>query len=89
MLDASFETILLLASALGLITSGLTEAAKRTFNIPVNFVPAVAVVIGAALGAGATFVNIDFMLRLWAGAIAGLSATGLYENIKNRSKDQG
>lgn len=89
MLDASFETILILASALGLITSGLTEASKRVFNIPVNFIPAVAVVIGALLGLSATFVDVDITLRLWAGAIAGLSATGLYENIKNRSKDQG
>ena len=88
MLEASFETILILASALGFITAGLTEAAKRVFNIPINFIPATAVLIGALLGLSATFTDIDIMLRLWAGAIAGLSATGLYENIKNRSKDQ-
>lgn len=86
MLETSISTILLLASALGLITSGLTEASKRVFNIPVNYIPAVAVLIGALLGLSATFADIDWILRLWAGAIAGLTATGLYETVTDRSK---
>lgn len=86
MLETSFETILLLASAIGVLTSGLTEGAKRAFNLSNNIVPVVAVVIGIGLGLCATFVEIDWMLRIWAGAIAGLTATGLYETVTDRSK---
>ena len=62
------------------IVLALVELAKRSFTIKKNYVPAIAVVVGLFIGfAASPFTDLDLALRLWAGGLAGLSATGLFE----------
>ncbi|WP_085523841.1 holin [Tuberibacillus sp. Marseille-P3662] len=67
------------------IVTAVTELIKRTVSVPKNFVPLIALVTGLAIGYAATpMTNIDWVLRLWGGGIAGLSSTGLYEIAFNK-----
>lgn len=77
------DNILILASAIAAITNGLVQAIKQTEAIPRRFLPIVAIIVGLILGASATFINLHFVERLWAGMISGLAATGLFELGKN------
>ncbi|MDZ5712231.1 holin [Jeotgalibacillus haloalkalitolerans] len=70
----SFGTVLLP------IILALVEGAKKSFPIKKNLIPTLAVVIGLFIGfAASPFTDLDVTLRLWAGGLAGLSATGLFE----------
>lgn len=74
------ETVLVLATVILPILLAVVELIKRTVNIQKNFIPVIALVIGLFIGAAATpFTDLDFVLRLWAGAFAGLASTGLFE----------
>lgn len=74
------KEILMLATIIMPIATGLSEAIKRAIGINKRYVPIASVVIGVALGALAVpFTDLDVASRLWAGGLAGLSATGLYE----------
>ena len=75
-----------MATILGAVTTGLTEVVKRALNVPTNLIPLVGVVIGALLGLSATFTDVELIFRVWAGAISGLMATGIYENLIDRTK---
>lgn len=75
----------LLISFLTPVIVGLVEVAKQVFTMPKNFVPLIAVAVGLIAGfVAAPFVELDWTLRLWAGAIAGLASTGLYETQTKR-----
>lgn len=77
--------ILILVSIITPIISGLTEAIKKSVNIPLNVVPVVSLVLGLLVGFAAQPVSdLETTLRLWAGGLAGLAATGLYEVVKQR-----
>ncbi|AKG05812.1 holin [Salimicrobium jeotgali] len=77
--------VLLFATVIGPFVTGLLEALKKTVAVPKNTLPLAAIVIGIALGAVAyPFTDMGLALRLWAGAGAGLSATGLFEVMKKR-----
>ncbi|MEC0183628.1 holin [Paenibacillus peoriae] len=78
--------VLAFASVLAVIVISLVQLVKKTINLPANVVPAVGVVIGLLIGwAASPFTDLDITLRLWAGGLAGLSATGLFElAFKNR-----
>lgn len=77
--------ILLLVTVLTPIITAITEAVKKAVNTPLNIVPVIALFIGLLVGfAAQPFSDLDVMLRLWAGALAGLTATGLYEVVKTR-----
>ncbi|MGD6845215.1 holin [Bacillus infantis] len=79
------ETILILASIILPIVLACVELVKRTVNLPKNLLPLIALVVGLAIGAAASpFTDLDIVLRLWAGAFAGLAATGLFEIGNNR-----
>lgn len=68
------------------IILALVEGAKKSFTIKKNFIPTLAVVIGLFIGfAASPFTELDLVLRLWAGGLAGLSATGLFEIFNFRS----
>ncbi|WP_404407765.1 holin [Jeotgalibacillus malaysiensis] len=74
------KDVLAFGTVLLLIILALVELAKRSFTIKKNFVPALAVVVGLFIGfAAIPFIDLDLTLRLWAGGLAGLSATGLFE----------
>ena len=77
--------VLLFATVLTPIATALVELIKKTINIPVNFLPLISLITGLVVGLAAEpFTDLDVVLRLWAGAFAGLSGTGLYELVRKR-----
>lgn len=76
------EQVLLFATLISPIILALVELVKNTVRMPKNYVPLVAVIVGLLVGyAAQPFTDLDFVLRLWAGGLAGLSATGLFEFV--------
>lgn len=77
--------ILLLASIIAPITLGVIEVIKQAFNVKKNILPLLGIIVGLAIGfLAAPISDIDLYLRLWAGALSGLSASGLYELTSRR-----
>lgn len=78
--------LLLLVTLISPIIIGLSEVAKQTVRIPKNMIPVIAILIGVFVGiATAPFTTVDIYIRIWAGAIAGLTSVGLYESGKTRN----
>lgn len=75
--------ILAMATVIAPVTSGVVEAIKKATKINDNLLPIIAILIGAILGGGAYFLDAEMGLRIWAGGISGLAATGLFELGKN------
>lgn len=79
--------ILAMATVIAPVTAGAVEVVKQATNINNRYLPAVATVVGIGLGAAAYFLDADLGLRIWAGAISGLSAVGLFELGKQTNKE--
>ncbi|MDQ0205830.1 holin [Alkalicoccobacillus murimartini] len=79
------EIILMLATLISPVVLALVELVKRTVNLPKKYLPLLALALGLFVG-GLSFplTDLDLATRLWAGGLAGLSATGLFELSKNR-----
>lgn len=75
--------ILAMATVIAPATAGVVEAVKRATQVDNRYLPAVATVLGMGLGAAAYFLDAELGLRVWAGGISGLAATGLFELSKN------
>lgn len=72
--------VLIFATILAPIILAVTELFKRTFNLPKTIIPLIAFAVGIFIGfAASPFTDMDIVLRLWSGGLAGLTATGLYE----------
>lgn len=72
--------VLLFATILAPIILALIELLKRTAKIPNNFIPLIAFAVGIFIGFVAyPFTDLAVDLRLWAGGLAGLASTGLFE----------
>lgn len=71
--------ILAMATIIAPVTWGVLEAVKRATQLNKRYIPLMSLIIGVLLGALAYFLNADLMLRMWAGGISGLAATGLFE----------
>lgn len=79
--------VLFFATILAPIITAVVQMLKNTFNIPVNFISALAFLVGLVVGLAAQpFTDLDHINRLWAGGLAGLAATGLFELIKQREE---
>lgn len=79
------EQVLMFATTLSPIVTGLVELVKKTFNLPKNYIPAISFVLGIIIGIIAyPFTSMEIVLRIWSGGVAGLSATGLFELVKKR-----
>ncbi|HEY4431877.1 MAG TPA: holin [Paenibacillus sp.] len=80
------DDVMAFASILAVFVLALVQLVKNSLNIPRNAVPIIGLLIGLLIGAAAyPFTELDIVLRLWAGGLAGLSATGLFELVfKNR-----
>lgn len=79
------NNVLAFASVLAVFVMALVQLVKNSVNIPCNIVPAVGLAIGLFIGAAAyPFTDMTLVLRLWAGGVAGLSATGLFELAFNK-----
>lgn len=74
------ETILIFATIISPVILALVELVKITVNVPRNIVPLLALIVGLMVGAiSYPFTDLDLTLRLWAGGLSGLAATGLFE----------
>jgi len=72
--------VLAFASVLAVFVLALVQLVKNSIAIPSNAVPLTGLIIGLLVGAAAyPFTDLALVLRLWSGALAGLSATGLFE----------
>lgn len=79
------QEILILATVISPIILGLVELVKKTANVHPNYIPLVSLFVGLLVGFIAQpFTELDLVLRLWAGGLAGLSATGLFEMVNSR-----
>ncbi|MFC0525769.1 holin [Pontibacillus salicampi] len=79
------QQVLIFASVIAPFVTGLLQAVKRVTVLPKNYMPLIAVVMGVALGTVAyPFTDMGLALRLWSGAGAGLSATGLFELVQKK-----
>lgn len=77
--------MLAFASVLSVFVLALVQLVKVTVDIPKNWIPFIGLVIGMLVGAAAyPFTDMGLVLRLWAGGLAGLSATGLFELAFNQ-----
>lgn len=75
-----FDNVLAFASILAVVILALVQLIKNNTRLPRNIIPFVGLGIGLLVGAAAyPFTDLDITLRLWAGGLAGLSATGLFE----------
>ncbi|MEK5038963.1 holin [Sporosarcina sp. FSL K6-3457] len=72
--------VLIFATILAPIILAMVELIKRSATIKKNRIPLIAFAVGIFIGfAASPFTDLDLVLRLWAGGLAGLSATGLFE----------
>jgi len=77
--------VLIFAAILAPIITALIEMIKKVSKIPINFIPVLALLVGLLIGFVAQpFTDLDYVNRLWAGGLAGLAATGLFELVKQR-----
>lgn len=83
------EQVMLLASFLVPIITALIQVIKKSLNdIPKKHLPALSVLLGIILGMlSFSFTDLETVLRIWAGAFAGLSAVGLFEIVKNTKEE--
>lgn len=81
------DEVLLVATLITPVVLGLVQVLKKTVAENQGWVralPVVGLLIGIGVGAVAyPFTDLELVSRLWAGAIAGLAATGSYEALSN------
>jgi len=76
--------VMVFASVLAAAVFAILQAVKAIVSVPKNLVPIIGLIIGLLAGwAGYIFTDLDLVPRLWAGAFAGLSSTGIFELGKN------
>ncbi|MNN76157.1 Phage holin [compost metagenome] len=69
---------------LAAIVLAFLQLVKATVSLPKNLIPIIGLVIGLLAGwLGYIFTDLELVPRLWAGAFAGLSSTGIFELVKN------
>lgn len=74
------DEMLMFAVILSPIVLAMVQLFKVTAPINKNIIPLMSLAVGLFIGfAASPFTDLDVVLRLWAGGIAGLSATGLFE----------
>lgn len=81
----NLTVVLAFASVLAVFVLAGVQLVKTTINVKKSLLPVIGLGIGLVIGAvAAPFTDLNLTLRLWAGGLAGLSATGLFELGKNR-----
>jgi len=79
--------ILMMATIIAPVTGGVLQAVKHAALVKPRYIPLLAVFLGIGLGATAYFLEHDLIIRMWAGGISGLAATGLFELGKNSKRN--
>ncbi|ASA22070.1 holin [Paenibacillus donghaensis] len=83
--NQNLTDVLAFASVLAVFVLAGVQLVKSAVNVPKNILPLIGLVIGLLVGAAASpFTELGLVLRLWAGGLAGLSATGLFELAFNK-----
>lgn len=83
--NQNLTDVLAYASVLAVFVLAVVQMVKNMVNVPRNLLPLIGLVIGLLVGAAAyPFTELELVLRLWAGGLAGLSATGLFELAFNK-----
>lgn len=78
--NQNLTDVLAYASVLAVFVLAVVQLVKNSVNVPRNLLPLIGLVIGLLVGAAAyPFTELELVLRLWAGGLAGLSASGLFE----------
>jgi len=73
------------ASVLAPVVLALVQVVKTSFPMPKNFIPLLGLLLGLIVGYLAyPFTDLTVPVRLWAGAIAGLTSVGLFETFNTR-----
>ncbi|MGG4268369.1 holin [Peribacillus simplex] len=79
------QQVLIFTTLLIPIVTAVVQVVKSTVPLQNNVLPIISLVVGLGIGLVAfPFTDMDIVLRLWAGAFAGLGGTGLYEVFNNR-----
>lgn len=82
-------TLLIIASAITILVTAFIEVVKRTSNIPARYLPITSIVVGIFVAIVVTpFADYDYYTMVVAGAIAGLSACGLFDLTKVAKEDK-
>ncbi|MBG9981761.1 hypothetical protein HZY86_01385 [Aerococcaceae bacterium DSM 111020] len=77
------DNAIVVATALAFLISGIVEAIKTATDIDVKYVPLLSLAIGLIIGLTLAYgFNLDVAETVLAGCIGGMSASGLYDNIK-------
>lgn len=81
------ENIYAIAAVLVVTVLSVSEVLKQTLNINTRYMPIVSVMMGVAVGYGASFLTShDTYVMLCAGFIAGLTASGTFDLLKASKK---
>lgn len=85
MQNEALSIVMAFASVLAVFVLALVQVVKNVVNAPKNILPLIGLVIGLLVGAVSyPFTDLNLTLRLWAGGLAGLSATGIFELAFNK-----
>lgn len=83
-MNEMMNQVMLFATVLAAIVLAFLQLVKATVSLPKNLIPIIGLVIGLLAGwLGYIFTDLELVPRLWAGAFAGLSSTGIFELVKN------
>lgn len=76
-------TLFIIAASITILVTAFIEVFKRTTNVPVRYLPITSIVTGIFVAIIVTpFADYDYYTMVIAGAIAGLSACGLFDLTK-------
>lgn len=82
-------TLFIIAASITILATAFIEVFKRTTNIPTRFLPITSIVVGIFVAIIVTpFADYDYYTMVVAGAIAGLSACGLFDLTKVAKEDK-
>ena len=82
-------TLLVIAASITILVTAFIEVVKRTSNIPARFLPITSIVVGIFVAVIVVpFADYDYYTMVIAGAIAGLSACGLFDLTKVAKGDK-
>lgn len=82
-------TLFIIATAMTILVTAFIEVFKRTTNIPTRYLPITSIVVGIFVAVIVTpFADYDYYTMIVAGAVAGLSACGLFDLTKVAKEDK-
>lgn len=82
-MEEQLRNLLILATALTPLVTGLVELMKRYTPAEGKLLPILGIVVGIVLGGlwAVSFEPVNIIAYLWAGGIAGMASVGLYKIV--------